>query len=153
MLVDQMFPVRGAMKLESVTQAKAHMEELIKNADTEITTKINQICRIANSGDNSGLTDKIKGWLSKHPIKAASLTGVWGEHKNELMERMNARLKQMTDYGDKTHVLGWTVDNIKNMTPRLLARLLTLRYILGVLKAQNFYTYDTMEKQVMDKEF
>lgn len=152
-LIDPMFPLRGGENLPRVKNARTRMEGLITKATEEINTKIEQVCRIANSGDNSGLSGKMAAFVSKHPLRASTLKGEWSRHEDELKGRMEARLESMTNYDDPNYVVGWSAAICKTIVPEVLARMFTYRYALQLLINNDFYTFDSNLETKAKEEF
>ena len=78
-----------------------------------------------------------------HPLEANNLREVWSRHLVDLKSRMTNRLAQMTDYKNKTRTLGWTWQVCRTVMPKILARMLTYRYIYAILSNEGFFSYDT----------
>jgi hypothetical protein len=128
------------------------MNKLKEGATKEITTKIEQVCRVANSGSsnfasNSDMGTKIASFISKHPMKAATLTNLWNRHEVDLDTRIEMRIEQMTNYGDTTHIMGWAANVCQTVVPEVIARMLTYRYALQLLKNNNVYSYTSLQEQ------
>ena len=84
-----LFPARAPEDLPGIKAAKEQMNKLKEGATKEITTKIEQVCRVANSGssnyaNNSDMGTKIASFISKHPMKAATLTNLQTRHEADL---------------------------------------------------------------------
>ena len=126
---------------DNIKEAKAAMDKLQTRIDTEIKEKIPIICRTTNDDKSTTLSSRIRGFFSKHPIQEKSLLSIWEQHSTELDMRKSNRLKQMTNFADRTRVLGWYGYILKNIVPEVFARILTYRHILVFLKQQNIYTY------------
>jgi hypothetical protein len=147
-----LFPARAPEDLPGIKAAKEQMNKLKEGATKEITTKIEQVCRVANSGSsnfatNSDMGTKIASFISKHPMKAATLTNLWTRHEADLDSRIEMRIEQMTNYGDTTHIMGWAANVCQTVVPEVIARMLTYRYALQLLKNNNVYSYTSLQEQ------
>lgn len=146
-VINPMFPLNGGAKTPGVTEAKAQMDRLMKDATERIHTQIDHVCRLSNSGNNSGISDKVRGFLVKHPLKAAALKNMWSRHLNDLERRRDDRLKHMGDYENIDYVTGWAANLCRVVVPEVLARMFTYRYALQLLINNDFYSFDSnMEK-------
>ena len=153
-----LFPARAPEDLPGIKAAKEEMNKLKEEAKREITTKIEQVCRVANSGssnfaNNSGMGTKIASFISKHPMKAATLTNLWARHEVDLETRIEMRIEQMTNYGDTTHIMGWAANVCQTVVPEVIARMLTYRYALQLLKNNNVYSYTSLQEQQFNKDW
>lgn len=153
-----LFPARAPEDLPGIKAAKEQMNKLKEGATKEITTKIEQVCRVANSGssnyaNNSDMGTKIASFISKHPMKAATLTNLWTRHEADLDSRIEMRIEQMTNYGDTTHIMGWAANVCQTVVPEVIARMLTYRYALQLLKNNNVYSYTSLQEQQFNKDW
>ena len=153
-----LFPARAPEDLPGIKSAKEQMNKLKEGATKEITTKIEQVCRVANSGSsnfatNSDMGTKIASFISKHPMKAATLTNLWARHEADLDSRIEMRIEQMTNYGDTTHIMGWAANVCQTVVPEVIARMLTYRYALQLLKNNNVYSYTSLQEQQFNKDW
>ena len=153
-----LFPARAPEDLPGIKAAKEQMNKLKEGATKEITTKIEQVCRVANSGssnfaNNSDMGTKIASFISKHPMKAATLTNLWNRHEADLDSRIEMRIEQMTNYGDTTHIMGWAANVCQTVVPEVIARMLTYRYALQLLKNNNVYSYTSLQEQQFNKDW
>ena len=153
-----LFPARAPEDLPGIKAAKEQMNKLKEGATKEITTKIEQVCRVANSGSsnfasNSDMGTKIASFISKHPMKAATLTNLWNRHEVDLDTRIEMRIEQMTNYGDTTHIMGWAANVCQTVVPEVIARMLTYRYALQLLKNNNVYSYTSLQEQQFNEDW
>lgn len=153
-----LFPARAPEDLPGIKAAKEQMNKLKEGATKEITTKIEQVCRVANSGssnyaNNTDMGSKIASFISKHPMKAATLTNLWTRHEADLDSRIEMRIEQMTNYGDTTHIMGWAANVCQTVVPEVIARMLTYRYALQLLKNNNVYSYTSLQEQQFNKDW
>lgn len=138
--------------LTNLDETKQEMQKLITAADNEIKHKIEIITKAPtgeNYGKESGLGSAAIKFLAGHPLEAETLQGIWSRHLGDLQNRMNTRIKQMTDFNNPGRILGWTKKLLGVIVPDILARLLVLRYGYAVLSQEGIYNYDT-EKTKQD---
>ena len=131
------------------------MQDLIDVADKSINNKIEQITKVSSgeTSGSSGLGQAAKVFLMGHPLESNNLREVWSRHLVDLKSRMTNRLTQMTDYRNKTRTLGWTWEVCRTVVPKLLARMLTYRYIYALLSNDGFFSYDTKTMEADKKAF
>lgn len=115
-----------------VQTARKQMNAMRDAATKEITTSIEHVCRLAN-GDQSGLSARLTGFISKHPMRAAKLTNLWARHETDLNARIEQRIKQISEMDGKGP-LQMASQLYKRVIPKLLAMMITYKTIL------NFYT-------------
>jgi hypothetical protein len=140
-------------QMTNLDETKENMKFIIDEADKTIRDRIEKITKSSqtSSGNESGLTKAAIQFLAGHPLEADNLLEIWSRHLTDLKYRMNARIKMMTDTGNSTRTLGWTLTFLQNVMPDLLARLLTYRYAYLVLAKKGMYTYNTAKiKKDMD---
>ena len=140
-------------QMTNLDETKENMKFIIDEADKTIRDRIEKITKSSqsSSGNESGLTKAAIQFLSGHPLEADNLLEIWSRHLTDLKYRMNARIKMMTDIGNSTRTLGWTLTFLQNVMPDLLARLLTYHYAYLVLAKKGMYTYNTAKiKKDMD---
>ena len=141
--------------LPKYEETKQQMQDLIDAADKSINNKIDQITKVSSgeTAGSGGLSQAAKVFLMGHPLEANNLREVWSRHLVDLKSRMTNRLAQMTDYRNKTRTLGWTWEVCRTVVPKLLARMLTYRYIYAVLSNKGFFSYDTATMEADKKAF
>ncbi len=141
-------------QMTNLDETKENMKFIIDEADKTIRDRIEKITKSSQTptaGNESGLTKAAVQFLAGHPLEADNLLEIWSRHLTDLKYRMNARIKMMTDTGNSTRTLGWTLTFLQNVIPDLLARLLTYRYAYLVLAKKGMYTYNTAKiKKDMD---
>lgn len=108
-----------------VKTAKKQMEVLRDGATKEIETSIQHVCRLASS-DQLGVSSKIQGFLSKHPLRAAKLTNLWKRHETDLNFRIEQRIKQISELDGKGP-LRMAKEFYKNTLPNLLAMMIVYK--------------------------
>ena len=142
---EDIFSKIDAKSLPMYEETKQQMQDLIDAADKSINNKIEQITKVQNgeSSATGGLGQAAKVFLMGHPLESNNLREVWSRHLVDLKSRMTNRLTQMTDYKNKTRTLGWTWQVCRTVMPKILARMLTYRYIYAILSNKGFFSYDT----------
>ena len=141
--------------LPKYEETKEQMKALIDSADKSINAKIEQIAKV-QTGETSatgGLGQAAKTFLLGHPLESNNLKEVWSRHLADLNMRMTNRLNQMTDYTNKTRTLGWTLYVCRTVVPKVLARMLTYRYIYAILSNEGFFSYDSAAIEEDKKAF
>lgn len=141
--------------LPKYEETKQQMQDLIDAADKSINNKIEQITKVSSgeTSGSSGLGQAAKVFLMGHPLESNNLREVWSRHLVDLKSRMTNRLTQMSDYRNKTRTLGWTWEVCRTVVPKLLARMLTYRYIYALLSNKSFFSYDTKTMEADKKAF
>ena len=139
------FSTMDVKNLPKYEETKQQMQDLIDEANKSINSKIEQITKVQNgeTSGTGGLGQAAKVFLMGHPLEANNLREVWSRHLVDLKSRMTNRLAQMTDYKNKTRTLGWTWQVCRTVMPKILARMLTYRYIYAILSNEGFFSYDT----------
>lgn len=139
------FSTIDVKNLPKYEETKQQMQDLIDAADKSINNKIEQITKVQNGETSAtgGLGQAAKVFLMGHPLEANNLREVWSRHLVDLKSRMTNRITQMTDYKNKTRTLGWTWEVCRTVMPKILARMLTYRYIYAILSNEGFFSYDT----------
>lgn len=120
-----------------VKTARKQMEAMRDAASQEIKTSIEHVCRMAN-GENSGLSARLTGFISKHPLRAAKLTNLWARHETDLNYRIEQRLKQISELDGKGPLM-MANELYTVVMPKLLAMMITYKVIL------NFYTDERLK--------
>ncbi|MBO6272659.1 hypothetical protein J6O48_07745 [bacterium] len=87
-----------------ITNSRERMKALKEAADKEINAKIELICRTASSA-NSDMGGKFKAAISKHPMRAESLKGIWSRYSDDLNDRMESRLRSITGDNGNSNIL------------------------------------------------
>ena len=103
-----------------IKNSRERMDALKKAADTEITNKIDLICRTANAG-KTDIGDKFKAALSTHPVRAEGLKGLWSRYSDDLTDRIESRIRSITGDNGNSNILD-TIKQFLTVTyPNLIA--------------------------------
>ena len=123
-------------KWASFKLMQERMKALKDGATNEINTKIDLICRTANSG-NVDIGDKFKAAISKHPVRAATLKNLWIRYSDDLDGRIETRLKSITGENGSNSAYNTIREFLVNTYPNLIAMMLTMKNIFSLLKIIN----------------
>lgn len=150
-LCTKLLPKSGK-DLPGYDAAKQRMDALTTAANEEITRAINVICKVSE-GNQADMGSAISRFLSKHPLKANGLLGVWSEYYSELNGRKDKRLRSMENITSPQFSQGWACNIVENAVPEILAKMLTYHYVLKILKNKNVYSYTSLQRNAEEKEW
>lgn len=119
-----------------ITNSRERMKALKEAADKEINAKIELICRTASSA-NSDMGGKFKAAISKHPMRAESLKGIWSRYSDDLNDRMESRLRSITGDNGNSNILQTIEQFLTTTFPNLMAIMLQYK---GLFYLVSLYT-------------
>lgn len=119
-----------------ITNSRERMKALKEAADKEINAKIELICRTAST-TNSDMGGKFKAAISKHPMRAESLKGIWSRYSDDLNDRMESRLRSITGDNGNSNILQTIEQFLTTTFPNLMAIMLQYK---GLFYLVTLYT-------------
>lgn len=140
-----------------VKNARKQMEAMKKGADEEIKKSIEHVCRTANSGQMN-LGGKLMAFVSKHPMRAARLTNLWNRHMVDLDQRIEQRIKQISELDGKGP-LGMAREFYMDTFPALIGMMVTYKTLLEMYSDNRLYdpslilTAVSNNQQIKDEDY
>ena len=134
-----------------VKWARQQMEQMKTDVDKEIKERIKLVCRMADSGQ-LGLSSKLASFVSKHPLRAEGLTGIWNRHMRDLDERIQRRIKHIST-PESGSPIAMTIEFLQETVPNVIAMMITykcLAQLLSDARTQIKYVNATVEKEDKD---
>lgn len=130
-----------------ITNSRERMKALKEAADKEINAKIELICRTASTA-NSDMGGKFKAAISKHPMRAESLKGIWSRYSDDLNDRMESRLRSITGDNGNSNILQTIEQFLTTTFPNLMAIMLQYK---GLFYLVSLYTRNHPIDMQMDE--
>lgn len=114
-----------------VKWARQQMEQMKTDVDKEIKERIKLVCRMADSGQ-MGLSSKLASFVSKHPLRAEGLTGIWNRHLRDLDERIQRRIKHIST-PESGSPIAMTIEFLQETIPNVIAMMITYKCLAQLL--------------------
>lgn len=134
-----------------VKWARQQMEQMKTDVDKEIKERIKLVCRMADSGQ-LGLSSKLASFVSKHPLRAEGLTGIWNRHMRDLDERIQRRIKHIST-PESGSPIAMTIEFLQETVPNVIAMMITYKCLAQLLsdsRVQSKHVNATVEKEDKD---
>lgn len=134
-----------------VKWARQQMEQMKTDVDKEIKERIKLVCRMADSGQ-MGLSSKLASFVSKHPLRAEGLTGIWNRHLRDLDERIQRRIKHIST-PESGSPIAMTIEFLQETIPNVIAMMITYKCLAQLLsdsRTQAKYVNAKVEEEDKD---
>lgn len=134
-----------------VKWARQQMEQMKTDVDKEIKERIKLVCRMADSGQ-LGLSSKLASFVSKHPLRAEGLTGIWNRHMRDLDERIQRRIKHIST-PESGSPIAMTIEFLQETVPNVIAMMITYKCLAQLLSdARTQIKYVNAKVEEEDKD-
>ena len=134
-----------------VKWARQQMEQMKTDVDKEIKERIKLVCRMADSGQ-MGLSSKLASFVSKHPLRAEGLTGIWNRHLRDLDERIQRRIKHIST-PESGSPIAMTIEFLQETIPNVIAMMITYKCLAQLLSdARTQIKYVNAKVEEEDKD-
>lgn len=111
--------------------ARKEMDLMQEQADKEIQTRIEVICRMGNV-DDMGLGQKLTAFIRKHPLRASYLKGLWARYMRDLDVRKQKRLDNIITPSNASP-MKMCQDFLKITYPNLMAMMITYKTLIQLI--------------------